>query len=314
MRRPLGVPAALLVLASLVTGSAAAAENAADPVVDFVVSPSRLDIRAEPGDSIQVPIEVWNRGGTALELDAYVDDIGIPQSDLIDVDALAFTASRWVSLKGTAVGLEATERTEMLLQIDVPEDTPSGGYHAFAFLQSRPIEGDDGILPAGRIGVTLLIEVTSAGETIGRSAQVSGTDIGVRWNGFFDPEVVVAVTVDNTGNAHLVTGGVHTYRSWPGASSLETKVGPHTALRGTRHVFETSWDSVPIFGKVTVTSELVYQVGPDDVPVILTQHTVWIIPWHLIGILLLAASLVFLYGRWRRSRTAPLPWKENELT
>jgi hypothetical protein len=97
-----------------------------------------------------------------------------------------------------------------------------------------------------------------------------------------------------------VAGGLHTYRAWPASASHDEKVGPHTTLRGARHRFESSWDAVPLFGKVTVTSELVYQVGPDELPVIVTQHTAWIIPWHLVAVVAALLALLIVIRRWRR--------------
>ncbi len=312
MRRPLGVTAALLVMASLVMGSAAAADNAVDPIVDFAVSPSRLELRVEPGDALEVPIEVLNRG-TTLTLDTYVEDIGIPLGELVDPDELAFTASRWVTFAAPTLAVEPAATGQALLRIAIPETTPSGGYHAFAFFQSRPIEGGHGIVPAGRIGITLLLEVAPGDKELVRAARVSEEKLSVRWNGPFDPDVVARTTIDNTGEAHLVTGGVHTYRRWPGTAAADVRVGPHTTLRGTRHTFETTWDAVPLIGKVTLTSELVYQVTPDDLPVILTQHTIWIIPWHLIGVLLAAATMAVFVIRRRRNRTTQIPWRETEF-
>ncbi len=313
MRRPLGVTAALLVMASLVMGSVAAADNAADPIVDFAVSPSRLELRVEPGDTLEVPIDVLNRG-TMLTLDTYVEDIGIPLGDLIDPDELAFTASRWVAFAAPTLAIDPAATGQALLRISIPEAAPPGGYHAFAFFQSRPIEGAQGVVPAGRVGVTLLLEVAPGDKELSRTARVSEEKLSVRWNGPFDPDVVARTTIDNTGEAHLVTGGIHTYRRWPGTASADVRVGPHTTLRGTRHTFETTWDAVPLIGKVTLTSELVYQVTPDDLPVILTQHTIWIIPWHLIAVVVVAAGAVFFVIRRGRNRTTQIPWSETEFT
>ena len=162
--------AALLLLAMSTGGSGVTAQSAGDPSVDFVVTPSRLEIQAQPGDSFQVPISVFNRAGEMLVLDAYIEDIEIPRNELIQPDDLAFTASRWLSFGAEHMFVVGGGNGDIMINVDVPEATPSGGYHAFGFLQSPAQEGPTGIQPSGRIGVTLLLEVAPEDAEIDRSA------------------------------------------------------------------------------------------------------------------------------------------------
>ena len=293
--------AVVLLLALLTAGSSATAQSPVDPAVKFVVTPSRLEIRAQPGESSQVAIRVYNKSDDPLLLDAYIEDIEIPQSELIEPDDLAFTASQW--LRFDTDGLEVPVGGDAFITIsaEVPAGAPTGGYHAFGFLQSRPPPGSVGIQPSARIGVTVLLEVAPEGTDLNRTVRVSESDLRVRWNNPFDPEVIAHTVVDNIGNTYVVTGGVHTFRSWPGSGSFEAAIGPYTTFRGARHTFESSWDAVPLFGKVTVTSELVYQAGPDILPVIVTQHTVWIIPWPLLGGVVVALVLTGLVLKRRKA-------------
>jgi len=301
MRHHGGPTAALVLLLALVTaGPSATAQSPDGPAVDFVVTPSRVEISAEPGEDVQVEVTVFNRADESLILDAYIENIEVPVSELVEPDELAFTASRW--LRFDSAGLEIPGGGDQVITITakVPLGTPIGGYHAFGFLQSRPTPGPGGIQPSARLGVTVLLEVAPGDMHLERSARVSDSGIDVRWKNPFDPEVVAHTVVDNTGEAHVVTGGLHNFRSWPGSASLESKIGPDITLRGTRHTFESTWDAVPLFGKVTVTSELVYQAGPDDLPVIITQHTVWIIPWHLLIAAVVVSALIAFFVIKRR--------------
>ena len=86
--------AVVLLLALLTAGSSATAQSPVDPAVNFVVTPSRLEIRVQPGESSQVAVRVYNKSDDPLLLDAYIEDIEIPQSELIEPDDLAFTARR----------------------------------------------------------------------------------------------------------------------------------------------------------------------------------------------------------------------------
>ena len=294
-----------VVVMSIGCVTAANAQSSSDAEVDFLVTPSRLELRTPPGGRVEVEIKVFNRDTDDLVIDAYVDDIELPPHELIAPGELAFTASRWVTFATDELTVPAGSDAAITLIADVPAGTPTGGYHAFGFLQSRPEQTTTGLLPAGRVGVTLLLEVAPDGVDLDRSVRVSDSGLDVRWSGLFDADVDAYTIVENIGDAHVLTGGVHTYRSWPGSGSADEKVGPDMTLRGSRHTFETSWDSVPLFGKVTVTSEIVHQVGPNELPVIVTQHTVWVIPWHLIfGAVVLIGAAALLSRRRRRAATS----------
>lgn len=290
------VTAGLLLLVMAAMGNSAGAQTPAEPVVDFVVSPSRLEIRALPGDRLDVAVEVFNRSTDPLLLETYVEDITIPPTDLVDQDDLAFTASRWIDFQAPNLEVAGNESTELHLQVNVPTDTPTGGYHAFAFVQSNPTDAQTAVVPSGRIGVTLLLEVAPAGENPDRNARVAFSDMDLEWSSWFKPVLTTSTKVENTGDTHVTIGGAHNYRTWPGQSGETVKVGPYVALRGTLHTFE-SQVAVPLFGKVAVTSEIVYQVAPTDLPVIITQAEIWVIPWHLIAT---AALLMGGLYWWRR--------------
>lgn len=290
------VTAGLLLLVMAAMGNSAGAQTPAEPVVDFVVSPSRLEIRALPGDRLDVAVEVFNRGTDPLLLETYVEDITIPPTDLIDQDDLAFTASRWIDFDDSTLSIDGNGKAELHLRVMVPTDTPTGGYHAFGFIQSKPTEAESALVPSGRIGVTLLLEVAPAGEDPDRNAKVAFSDMDLEWSSWFKPVLKTSTIVENTGDTHVTIGGAHTYRTWPGQSGDTVKVGPYVALRGTLHTFESEVPA-PLFGKAAVTSEIVYQVTPGELPVIVTQAEIWIIPWHLIATVgLLLAGLYW----WKR--------------
>jgi hypothetical protein len=267
----------------------ALAQEPGDSSISFSITPSRFEVRVGPGESLQFAIQVVNHSDEPLSLITYVDDVDIPPNDLVGPDELAFSASRWTGFTSEVLEVGPLDTAEGIVIVEIPEDTPSGGYHAVAYFQATGPEVEQGVVALGRLGATLLLEVAPSGSDLQREAIVSNTSLEVRWEGLFKPRVQGATTIENIGDLHLTTGGLHQYRIWPGSGSHEEKVGPATVLRGTRHSYISEPVDVPLFGKVSLTSELVYQVGPDNLPVIVTQASVWVLPWSLIT--LLAASI-----------------------
>jgi len=295
--------AAVLLMLTMTVGAPVNAQEAEPPTVDFVVTPSRLEVRVGPDEAIEFPIQVINRSETQLRLLTYVEDIEIPDSDLVTNEELAFTASRWTTFQQDEITVPGGGSMTVNVRVAIPASTPPGGYHAFAFFQTEPDPSDVGVVPSGRIGVTLLVDVTPEEGVLRREARVDATSIDVSWDSFFSPQVVVSTTVQNLGEAHVMVGGLHTYRSWPTGGVNEVKIGPSTLFRGTQTTLSSESDALPLFGKVTVTSELVYQVGPDNLPVILTQATAWIIPWRLIFTLALLIGGTSVLARRRKKST-----------
>lgn len=281
--------------------------SAGSAEVSFIVSPSQLEIEVEPGGTAWASVRVYNKQDTALELRTYVRDIEIPQSDLIAQGDLAFSASAWIQFREQVIEVAPGGVTDAILAVQVPDTAAPGGYHTFGYMQTdaTPAEAGSSVGVSARVGVTLLLDVVPPGTQLERSVRMSDFDVSVHWDGLFHPVVRTEATVDNVGDTHVLVGGIQTYRGWPGSETLQQKVGPYTLLRGTRHTLTSDWVG-PFIGRVTVTSELVYQRGPDDLPAIVIQRTVWIIPWHLIVPLLVGIALLgLLWVRMKRRQRQP---------
>lgn len=296
----------MLTATTLTSGSPAALAGEPDvpPEIDVTITPSRIEVETIPGVPLETSVRVYNDGVTPLVFRTSFQDIEYAPGELIGPDELAFTATRWAVVDREQFLVEPGQFEDVTLTIHTPLATPSGGYHALFFVETVVDEGAADIRPSARIGSTLLVVVSPEGEMVDRSARLTLMDLEVHWDGWFSPRVDTVTRIENTGNAHVLVGGVHSYRGWPGGGRVDQELGPITLLRGTRSVVQSSWSGVPLFGKVTVTSELVYQVGPDELPVILTQETIWIIPVHLILVLLalLAVAAFFLIRRRRSGR------------
>jgi len=275
--------------------------------VSFIVSPSQLEMEVEPGGTAWASVRVYNKQDTALQLRTYVSDIEIPQNDLITEGDLAFSAAAWIRFSDQVIKVKPGGVTDAILAVEIPTTAAPGGYHAFGYMQTAATPADAGatVGVSARVGVTLLLDVVPSGTDLVREVRMSDFDVSIDWPGLFHPVVRTNETLDNIGDTHVLVGGVNTYRGWPGSGTSQQKVGPYTLLRGTRHTLNTEWIA-PLIGRVTVTSELVYQRGPNDLPAIVVQRTVWVIPWHLIVPLLMVIGLLgLLWMRRKRRRKEP---------
>jgi len=289
---------AIVILAGVAAAPPAALAGGA--AVDFAVTPSQLEVRVVPGERTESTLRVYNQAREPLRLRTYVQNVELPPSQLIGEGDIASSAGRWARFIDRRLVLPPGGAVDVALVMDVPADTPPGGYHALAYLQSVAPQGSasTGPLVSGRVGVTLLVEVAPPDVALARVAQQSGFDVQLSWEGLLDPIVRTTTTIDNMGDTHVLVGGLDTYRGWPGGSVSRIEVGPEMLLRGTRHPFVTTWTDAPLFGRVTVTSEIVYQRGPDDLPAIVVQQQVWVIPWHLLaGLVLLFVVALFVLRR-----------------
>lgn len=270
--------------------------------IPFTVTPSRLEVPMLPGEVGIVTMQVSNDVGKPLDLRIHLEPAQLRPSEMVAAEDLAFSADRWIELLRSNATLPPYGLLRLRAGITIPPDTPPGTYHASVHIEDRaggrPSVPDPS--PEAAVGIVVTLEIGRTRFEPTRSAHLSDMGVSVVWDGPFEPRLTTETTLDNTGDTGLLVGGLHTYRAWPGTVSDRREIGSQLLPPGARGALSSTWSDVPLFGRVTVTAELVYQRGPDDLPVILVQRSVWIVPWRLLA--LTAGSLSLAVIAWRGAR------------
>ncbi len=131
------------------------------PVHALTVSPAKVEITADPGETVSGKIEIFNEQGetktffTSFENFESRGDSGAPYFTG-DEDGLA----TWIQ-SAASVNITSGERLEVPYSITIPSNTKPGGYFAAIFFGSQPPVGTSGgeVTIGGKIGVLVLLRV-----------------------------------------------------------------------------------------------------------------------------------------------------------
>ena len=286
-----------LTLALLAANLSAAADG-----VSFAVSPSRLVVKAEPGQTAVDVIAVYNQADAPLELRVGIGDFLIDDSLTA---ASTFAVTDWVRTDVTSLRLEPKGRAEIRVIVDVPSGAAPGGYQAGLFIVSAPA-GTGEIAVSGRLGAAVLIELEPEGRPLRRELQVTTNDLFADFpdefslDALFGPKARTDTRVANVGETFVRAVAVDAYRSWASSAPIERQAPGTTILRGSSVVFATSGPTMPWFGPASVTTEIVYERGGQDYAMIVVQAETFVVPWRLLGLVAAGAILVVAVALYRR--------------
>lgn len=172
----------------------------------LTVSPAKIEITADPGQTVRGEIELFNEQGETKTFYASYENF----ESRGDSGAPYFTGAKgglatWVST-ASDVTLASGERIPVPYTISIPTNAKPGGYFAAIFFGSQPAQGTSGgeVTIGGKIGVLVLLKVSGDVE---ESAGL--VDFGVL-NGqrFFSAlPVTLEYSFNNTGGDRVVPRG-----------------------------------------------------------------------------------------------------------
>jgi hypothetical protein len=269
---------------------------------------TRFSYQAGPGQHIADEYLVANTGTqtqtmTVLATDAFNTDAG--DWGLLDSDAAPKDSGAWVRFDGQpkkTLTLAAGQSAVVPFTVDVPANAKPGDHAGGIVLSAVSPEGQ--VLVDRRVATRLYVRVPG---DIQAALTVSSMKAHYvySWNPF-DGEVVVDMTVQNTGNVAL--GGIATVgtKTWFGVGVARTE---HPAfpelLPGNVRKLSVTLRGIPAFGYLEPYITLAPQISPDAIqPPSLTttkrSTTAIAMPWLLLAVVVLIGGWVLVTRLLRR--------------
>ncbi len=275
----------------------------------LTVSPARIEITADPGQSIQGEVELLNEQKeekifyTSYENFESRGDTGAPYFTG-DKSGLA----TWISTD-TEVNLAPDERKTVPYTITVPKDAKPGGYFAALFFGNQPENKNGGseVVIGGKIGILILLRVSG---DVDESAGITdfGTEGGKRF--FSTLPIVFTYGFNNIGGDRVIPRGnikINNLLHIRSVSLLANKNEGSVLPQSTRR-FTVSWGGeskekknigflntvlaqIKDFHIGWYTANIDLTWGASSQNATKTYHF-FVIPWQLISIILIA-TLVF---------------------
>jgi hypothetical protein len=279
-----------------------------DNANDFVLGPSKIEIFADPGETVVRTITVTNRTAKTVSYKVQMEDF-VGSTDpsnplvLLGKQRSKYTFVDHIVPDVTEFKLDFGERITIPVKIQVPSDASPGGYYTSVIVSNEPDKTSNatngGAVSVSRVGALLFIRVNGEVREEGKleDFRVSGPSSKFVYGSMpTDFEVLFS----NKGSVHLAPYGKAEIRNIFGkvinATPIDAFFALPDSLRQRSVIFEKGGF---MFGRYTATVELFR--GYDDLK---DSKTIsfWVIPWIVIVIFVIVILILYSIYRFLGSK------------
>ncbi len=279
------------------------AQTADIPHNDFVLEPGKVEIFANPGESITKSITVTNRAATRISFKIEVEDFigSIIENQpvvLLGNEKSPYSFKDNLIPATTTFSLDFNQSITIPIQVHIPANAQPGGFYASVLVSNAPsvdegsqstnVEGKTKII--SRVGTLFFIRVNGAAKESG-----SLEDVKITYPTKDNPDTYkFNILFKNDGNVHLVPYGWVTVTDVFGKIVSKIPVDAYFALPHSIRYREVDWKAPSLFGRYEAKVELNRGYGSNLIDT--KSVTFWVIHWTtiLIGLaILLALFLAF---------------------
>jgi hypothetical protein len=293
------------------------------------VTPVVANLQTKPGVATTTKIQVKNNNTSAEKVKANLLKLNSNNQDgtpVLSEPEQNDEFTKWVTFSESSFVAEPNVWKTIELTITPPQSAAFGYYYAVAFTRDDA-QGQSKVTNlAGAVAVPMLIDVNAPGEI--RKAEIA--EFKSDRNSYEFLPANFTVNVKNKGNTHVAPrGNIFITKGGKNVGMLEVNQAKGNVLPGSQRQFTSEWnDGSPVyklqeengkvvlkngkqvrsldwgnfnpsklrFGKYHAKATLVYNDGTSDVA---TEAEVdfWVIPWRILGILLLVILLI-VGGLW----------------
>lgn len=282
------------------------------PVFGLTVSPAKVEITGDPGQTIIGEIELFNEEQTnkifftSSENFEPRGDSGAPYF-IGAKDGLA----TWISLN-PSVDINSGDRISVPYTINIPQNAKPGGYFSAIFFGTTPVNQDSGgeVSIGGKIGVLILLRVSGDIEESGGLSSFSEINNKRFFTGL---PVNFEYRFNNTGGDRVVPKGEIKIKNTIRLTSANILANENegSVLPSSTRRFEVSWgdekNSSGFFGTALsqlkdfhlgfYTAELNISWGETN-QIATAKYGFFIIPWQLLIIVLVVLLIILFVGKY----------------
>jgi hypothetical protein len=333
--------ASILTLAMLVlaAGSSSAALGAKAAPISLGVAPSKLQTTLIPGQLYKTDVDIYNKGGSAVTLDVYLQDYTISSASAVEFlkpGSLPESAAPWATLGATMLHLPGHSHQQVQLSMTVPRDAAIGTHTLAVVFRSRQLKSDGNVRYQPAVASLMAAGVENAdgtglvlkGDVVTRSVDVNWISLHDVWSAndhvgaavdwLIHPTVTAHVEIRNEGNAffNVIKGGTAFSTTMAlGGSGGRVAAPTYTILPDSVRTVDMTWKNAPLFARGNAETRIYYNDSA-HLPLGVTPFT--IIPWHLVTLVGVLLALFVLWRivrrrphrgrRVRATSSAPSPW------
>jgi hypothetical protein len=291
----LGVVLGLLPVAPAFAATAPAANNnTAGQALE--ISPPVLTLNADPGQVIKTQISLRDVSTSNLIVKGQANDFiaagedGTPKILLDANETSPFSLKNWVAPLPQLL-MKPREIRNLPVTFSVPANaSPGGHYGVIRFTATPPGLNGSGVSLSASLGSLVLITV-SGNTTSNLSVATFAPEKAGKTKSVFESTPLTFVTrLKNTGNVQEQPVGRIIIKDMFGktVAGLNVNLPPHYVLPDSIRRFESPLDATVIGNKHLFGhyhAALTVNYGPDNKKVAISSMSFWVIPYRLIGII-----------------------------
>lgn len=273
------------------------------------IAPPVVTLTADSGQTITTQIQIRSASGARLLVTSAVNDFTAAGEDgtpkvLLDSDETEsnpYSLKTWVAPLQDMI-LEPKQIKALTVTIHVPARTAPGGYYGVIRFTATPPElKDTGVSLSASLGSLIFLRINGQAKE-GLELQDFTVSGGGHTGSLFESAPLeFAQRLKNTGNTNLQPAGQVSITDMFGQkiANVNVNLPPRYILPQTTRKFTEPLDSAVIgdkflFGQYTATLKLTYGDNKQEVA---GTITFWVIPYRLIGFIVLGLIVAFFVIR-----------------
>lgn len=215
------------------------------------VSPLRVELKAKPGETVEVSVQAFNSKEEGQVAVLTKGDFLVNQNEDLDFYTEAdpenvHSLMNWIQLPEENTPLDAKGAAEIKYTINVPEDAKSRSYYGVVFVSSQNpdvIETNIGVGVVTNVAQLILLEVEGELKT---DVSVDNFEIDQQ-----EQNVRFLTSVVNNGNTHDAPQGnlIITDSKLNILEDIELNKEKHNSLPGVPKTFAENWKKFPEYQK-----------------------------------------------------------------
>lgn len=289
----------------------------------LTLSPPLKEIGADPGSKVQVIIKVYNESKEEVSVISSATDFmakpeGSGEPDFLDLkkNEAASDLASWIEIPKTSFKIKPLDWQSVIFEISVPKDAEPGGHYAAIFFTPEKSQPEKGNVSVDyKTGSLVLLTVSGDAKQEGKLESFKIKD-DVKFFNYIP--VNFEVRVKNNGNVHFRPGGgievknifgkkttaLPILKEESGGNVLPGSIRKYDVVWGEKDLPQGFWNIVKYewnnfhMGSYTAVATAGLPQGLSD-PM---SVSFWIIPWHLIIVILALLVVIWFafrtYNRW----------------
>jgi hypothetical protein len=272
------------------------------------ISPTLFKMSASPEQNWSSSIKVINSNKFNIQVDVNVVNFA-PQGEsgqgkFIPIEKFnseGQTLAEWIKLDNSEFTIPAEQTVQVPFTISLPQNAPPGSHSAAIQVKTKSMSNDSGQMKVETSQVvTTLVFLRVEGDVVeDASIREFRTTEGV----YASPIATFELRIENKGNVHVQPQGeIKIYNMWGNERGIipvnrQTLFGDVLRESIRKYTFTWSGDwSVSDMGRYTAIAALAY--GEDGRKTISSETAFWVIPWKILGMIMLVLLGFFAMVSW----------------